>query len=378
MGFKTVFFTKKVERKTYVQGDFIGKYNGSLIKSLTPTTLNKVYDIYIYKGQIANVINQIENPESINEKVHGEIKSHLLLEQKSFENVISIPDGEIDNYDGFKLHIREPKLENVKIKDVVQEGHATFGTITCRVTGYVMDYVYEEDHIEIETCDGCYRPKEDCNCVDISNSPEAIFDIKEEPYYPEQKWNDKYSGPGCFTIGGLVLLTLFLFSFGFPGVIILIILAILYGLGNFQSIAYFFGKLFSWLGYAIIGLFVMGILFVLIDKCSNNSNRVNTTYTKQDAYDKDSYKVPMSSSSKELPTEESVIEKREVETYKPTERLLPKTQSARSFYICNGKYAKRYHLSPYCRGLSNCKSTVSSISLEDVSASGRSLCGWED
>jgi len=374
MGFKTIFFSKRVERRTYIQGDFIGKYNGSLIKGQGFDSLTKVYDIHIYEGKISKVINHVENPESINESLYNSIKSHLLLEQKSFENVACIPDNKIGDYNGFKLHIREPKLENVQIKDVLKEGDTTFGTITCRVTGYILDYVFEEDQIEIETCDECYGPKEDCNCVDISTSSEIIFDIEEEPVHPKQKWNDGYSGPGCFTIGGLVLLAVFLISFDLPGIIILAILAILYGLGNFPIIANFFGKIFSWLGYAIISFFVVGILFVLVDKCSDNSERINSTYSRQDTHAKDS----MNNSSKELPKEPPVIEKRKAETYKPKERLIPKTQSAKSVYICNGKYAKRYHLSPYCRGLSNCKSTVSSISLDDVRLSGRSLCGWED
>lgn len=378
MGFKTISFSKKVERKTYVQGDFIGKYNGSLIKGQSFDSLTKVYDIHIYEGKISNVINHVENPESINENLYNSIKSHLLLEQKSFENLASIPNNKTGDYNGFKLHIKEPKLENVQIKDVLKEGDTTFGTITCRVTGYILDYVFEEAQIEIETCDECCRPKEDCICVDILTYPEIIFDIEEDSDSPKQKWNDFYSGPGCFTIAGLVLLGLFLISFGLPGVIILAILAILYGLGNFPIITNLLSKLYSSLGYVIIVFFVLGILYVLVDKCSDNSNRVNSTYSRQDTHARDSYNAPLRSNSKELPTEEPVIEKGKVETFKPTERPISKTQPAKSVYICNGKYAERYHLSPYCRGLSNCKSTVSSISLEDVRLRGRSLCGWED
>lgn len=47
-------------------------------------------------------------------------------------------------------------------------------------------------------------------------------------------------------------------------------------------------------------------------------------------------------------------------------------------YICKGKYSKKYHYKKSCRGLSNCKATISKVALKDAIDIGRTLCGWED
>ncbi|NLR59450.1 hypothetical protein HGH93_15140 [Chitinophaga polysaccharea] len=45
-------------------------------------------------------------------------------------------------------------------------------------------------------------------------------------------------------------------------------------------------------------------------------------------------------------------------------------------YICDSKYATRYHYNVNCRGLSNCKHQIISIPLEKAMAT-RTLCKWE-
>jgi len=46
-------------------------------------------------------------------------------------------------------------------------------------------------------------------------------------------------------------------------------------------------------------------------------------------------------------------------------------------YICNSGNAKKYHLSPDCRGLSNCQHRVVKESLEKAKKEGKTLCKWE-
>jgi len=55
-----------------------------------------------------------------------------------------------------------------------------------------------------------------------------------------------------------------------------------------------------------------------------------------------------------------------------------KTNSVTDVYICTGKYSKKYHYSKNCRGLSNCKSEIKKVYLNEAKHKGRTLCGWED
>jgi len=52
--------------------------------------------------------------------------------------------------------------------------------------------------------------------------------------------------------------------------------------------------------------------------------------------------------------------------------------STDNVYICKGKSSKKYHLKKKCRGLSNCSTDISEVSLEAAKKLGRGLCGWED
>ena len=47
-------------------------------------------------------------------------------------------------------------------------------------------------------------------------------------------------------------------------------------------------------------------------------------------------------------------------------------------YICKGPSSKKYHLTPECRGLSNCSTKTYKVELPKAKKMGRSLCGLED
>ena len=47
-------------------------------------------------------------------------------------------------------------------------------------------------------------------------------------------------------------------------------------------------------------------------------------------------------------------------------------------YVCNSKFAKRYHLNPNCRGLSNCSRRIVKTTLENARRNGKTLCGYEN
>ncbi|MDG4946985.1 hypothetical protein NMK71_11235 [Weeksellaceae bacterium KMM 9713] len=52
--------------------------------------------------------------------------------------------------------------------------------------------------------------------------------------------------------------------------------------------------------------------------------------------------------------------------------------SFNTVYICNGKSSKKYHLTPNCRGLSNCSTKIYKVTKDEARRLNRTLCGWED
>lgn len=48
--------------------------------------------------------------------------------------------------------------------------------------------------------------------------------------------------------------------------------------------------------------------------------------------------------------------------------------NSETVWICNGKYATKYHKTDDCSGLNNCKSTITSIDKNDAEKMGRSAC----
>ena len=43
-------------------------------------------------------------------------------------------------------------------------------------------------------------------------------------------------------------------------------------------------------------------------------------------------------------------------------------------YVCNGKYAKRYHRTRYCSGLNNCQGGVAEMPIEEAKTHGLTPC----
>jgi len=54
------------------------------------------------------------------------------------------------------------------------------------------------------------------------------------------------------------------------------------------------------------------------------------------------------------------------------------TSSVDNVYICNSKYAAKYHYSETCRGLNACKHEIIKMTLKEAKAKGFDLCGFED
>ncbi|MGJ8737824.1 hypothetical protein [Zobellia laminariae] len=291
MGYKTITFSSEVETRTYVQGVFMGKYYGSINDELL-FSKTELYDIHIYEGEISNLKNDREHPEIINDIVYNTIISETKLTQKSFENVLVNLTTSISDFDSITLDIKEPKLEAVQIYDVVKDGNQTFGTLTCLVSGYLLEIETKYDTIEVETCDSCKQVLEECTCkestpivIEEENNnvhteviKESFWDSIARTYDRENRarlWNElQTSGFGCLGFIGLLFSLLFLFSLGLPGIVVGLFIGLLYAFGSFNG---FFPALpHHWrqLLYTFIGILLLGLFLNLFKKpLSYNSLR---------------------------------------------------------------------------------------------------------
>ena len=51
-------------------------------------------------------------------------------------------------------------------------------------------------------------------------------------------------------------------------------------------------------------------------------------------------------------------------------------QATQTVYICSGPYSKCYHVRADCKGLENCSTNISEITLEKAQELGRRPCGY--
>ncbi len=277
MGTKKIKVIKKIERKTFVKGNFVGKYHGDFVDGKSFLNTAKYYDIHIYEGEIHYV-------QIISEEGYESIESEIHFLQDQFENVISVTEEKVTDFDAFKLKINQPKVESITIKDVNKEDNKTFGTLTCVVYGYLIDTTDKEETVEIEVCDNCNYTLEKCNCPKLVSD-----DYKVEVEYEDGSTTQKreifstYNNTGCSEIFGWILIIgfgfLLLGAIGLPGIITIACLAALYFLLTYFSA--FTSAIINILGWMLRLLYNFVILMFFISLISGIHSAVINTSTKE-------------------------------------------------------------------------------------------------
>ncbi len=236
MGTKRVKIWKKIERKTYIKGSFVGKYRGNIDVTKSESNYEKYYDIEVYEGEIYDFEIEKNNPSKINEKKYTAFKSEYNFLQKRFENIKSKPLNQFTkDFDEFKLKIHYPKVKNIQISKVIKNGKQTFGTFNCIVFGYLVDIIEVEEEIEI--CTDCNFPIDDCSCLlpEIPSVNERL-DIPHNVQFSEiDTSNDiKTENEGCLyaikIIGWITFIIVGLLSFPITTIIILFFVLMVMGL----------------------------------------------------------------------------------------------------------------------------------------------------
>lgn len=279
MGTKKIKVLKRVERKTFVKGNFVGKYYGYFDDGKSFLNTAKYYDIHIYEGEIHEV-------QIISEEGYESIESEFHFLQDQFENVISVTDEKVIDFDAFKLKINQPKVETIIIKDVNKEDNQTFGTFTCVVYGYLIDTTDKEEIVEIEVCDYCNHILEECNCSELVSEDDIDGIEDDNSSIKKREQVSAFSNSGCSEAFGWIIMigfgALFLAAIGFPGIILIACLAALYFLlSYFSTLTSVVVKIFGWLFRLLINFIVLMFFISLISGIYSSVSKSSSESTKR-------------------------------------------------------------------------------------------------
>jgi hypothetical protein len=123
--------TYKENRRTYVKGDFTGKFHGLLDNSFALSQREKYFDIHFTEIKV-------ENLKNINETEYTDMPVEICCTDNIPTTINCFVDGL-----AFKLNLNLPKVNINSVIDVLPEAKERFGTIK----GII--YAYVEDEIEI-------------------------------------------------------------------------------------------------------------------------------------------------------------------------------------------------------------------------------------
>lgn len=141
MGFNVI--EVKRERRTYITGQFQGKYWSEYDAVRSDGIREDFYDINLYEADvIISAYRQSSEGPFTDAPTVSEYVSH------SFPQTVrcSLTIDGINQY--FDAKLRDPIVANLAVVDVRQEDEQSLGTLTGEVYGYLLDYVSE--WIEVE------------------------------------------------------------------------------------------------------------------------------------------------------------------------------------------------------------------------------------
>jgi hypothetical protein len=279
--------THSEERRTYVQGRFLGKYYGIYDDLKTEHPHERYHNIKIYEGLLL-----IEDPLQIRKHPAGPFPDFDAEDMYpgKLPNPLPCKVNLGQGLEPYHLNIWEPVLKkgSVKVIHSQEEGNESFGIVEAELSGYIKDLITREEVIEQED------PAIPAGTANIKTDiPTGRTETKgayhrSEYYYTNNKdayWGDwkytraKITSEGCFSVFGILvglgLLILFIAAIGVKGFgLILLILLVILGIGLFERVARFLA--------GIIGLLFLIGFITSITSVSKQKKRTQTITIPKD------------------------------------------------------------------------------------------------
>lgn len=138
-----------IERRTYLQGKFKGKFIGYFDPRKSDVEHENFYDLEVISGEIKTTQNEYNvrhwktgEPEAFQDtdKFLSKLPDNLPIEITDEKGIVKI----------YNVNLNDTKLSDYQLSNQIYEGNKIFGDITGKISGYLKHYDIEYDVIEIK------------------------------------------------------------------------------------------------------------------------------------------------------------------------------------------------------------------------------------
>ncbi len=282
-----------IERRTYIQGKFKGKFIGYFDPRKSDVKHENFYDLEVISGEIVTEKNEfnVRHWETGEPEAFQEISNFLT----------KLPDNlplEIIDEKGitkiYNVNLNDKKISDYALSNQVYEGNKIFGDITGQISGYLKHY--DTEYIEVEIPKKLSLSADKVKTNKQTGNSEVDGDYKRWEYYnsdkstywgPWVKQSSKSSSSFSFwetlgllfqiIIGAVIIIPLLIF--GWKVILpITILLGVIYLLSLLNNvIVSIFKWVFKLAGFGLLLLMVFGIISTITNTLKYpNIKRTNT------------------------------------------------------------------------------------------------------
>lgn len=282
-----------IERRTYIQGKFKGKFIGYFDPRKSDVKHENFYDLEVISGDITTTKNEFNvrhwetgEPEAFQEidNFLTQLPDNLPLEITDEKGVTKI----------YNVNLNNKKLSDYTLSNQVYEANKVFGDITGHISGYLKHY--DTEYIEVEIPKKLSLSADKVKTNKQTGNSEVDGDYKRWEYYnsdkstywgPWVKQSSKSSSSFSFwealgllfqiIIGAVIIIPLLIF--GWKVILpITILLGVIYLLSLLNNVIV---SIFKWVfrlaGFGLLLLMVFGIISTITNTLKYpNIKRTNT------------------------------------------------------------------------------------------------------
>ena len=289
-----VTIQEHIERRTYIKGEFKGKFMGYLDHQKSDLLHENFYDLEVLSGEIITTKDEahIRHWQTGEPEEFQPIEQFLTKLPESLALQIHYIDGITKSY---QINLNEPKLSNYSLSKQVYENDKLFGDIEGDISGYIKHYDTQDKEVEvIPEDDGTIilpPPTKVIKTFRQTGKTEVNGNYKRWEYYNSDgstywgNWIKQTSDSGFSflgLLGGLLQILFFLFiliplfAVGWKIILpLLIIGGIFYLISILQPLII---RLWSWILRLLCLAFLLFFVFGLI---SLFKNPIHTTVKKK-------------------------------------------------------------------------------------------------